>query len=105
MWCTTAGARHAKDFGMSAGSCAAAAGSTTSMAGDGSDADRKGAVTGVVVVTGASGFIGRALCAHLVAAGRPHRGIVRALTPGVPHRATLLALGDLATAPDERLAA
>ena len=57
-----------------------------------------------MVVTGAAGFVGRALCAHLAAAGRPHRGIVRATPPDAPHRTTLLALDDLATTPDARLA-
>ena len=60
---------------------------------------------GVVVVTGASGFVGRALCAHLAAAGRQHRGIVRTLPAGAPQGTPLVALGDLATAPAERLAA
>ncbi len=58
-----------------------------------------------VVVTGAAGFVGRALCAHFAAAGRPHRAIVRDLPPGVARVATRIALGDLATAPAARLAA
>jgi nucleoside-diphosphate-sugar epimerase len=62
-------------------------------------------MSGLVAVTGASGFIGRALCAQFAATGRPHRGIVRAVPADAEHGATLLALGDLATASEERLAA
>ena len=62
-------------------------------------------LTRPVVVTGACGFVGRALCAHFAAAGRAHRGIVRALPHDAPHGTPLLALGDLETAPAERLAA
>lgn len=58
-----------------------------------------------VVVTGGTGFIGRALCAHLAAGNRPHRRIVRALPAGAAAAAETFALGDLATAPEERLAA
>jgi nucleoside-diphosphate-sugar epimerase len=43
------------------------------------------ATTGAVAVTGASGFIGRRLCRHLVAAGVPLRVHVRAWPrPGLP---------------------
>jgi len=62
-------------------------------------------MSGMVVVTGASGFVGRALCAHLAATGRPHRGVVRTLPAGAPQGTPLLAVGDLAAAPEERLAA
>jgi len=60
---------------------------------------------GLAVVTGAAGFVGRALCAHLVAIGRPCRRIVRAPLPDRAAREAPVALGDLATAPDERIAA
>ena len=60
---------------------------------------------GLVAVTGADGFIGRALCAHFGAAGRPRRGLVRAFAPGAPVRHDRLAVGDLATAAPEQLAA
>lgn len=53
---------------------------------------------GPVVVTGASGFIGRALCAHFAATGRAYRGLVRAHEPGVAPRPHTVAVGDLATA-------
>ena len=62
-------------------------------------------MSGPVVVTGAGGFVGRVLCTHFAATGRPHRGIVRALLHDAPHDTPLVALGDLATAPAERLAA
>jgi nucleoside-diphosphate-sugar epimerase len=58
---------------------------------------------GPVVVTGASGFIGRALCARFAASDRPYLGLVRAHEPGLgprPHRA---AVGDLATAAADNL--
>ena len=60
---------------------------------------------GLAVVTGAAGFVGRALCAHLVATGRPCRRIVRAPLPERAVREPPVVLGDLATAPDDRLAA
>ena len=41
---------------------------------------------GLVVVTGADGFTGRAACAHLRAAGVPVRGLVRALSTRAPPR-------------------
>jgi len=53
---------------------------------------------GRLLVTGADGFIGRALCARLAAAQVPHIGAVRALPPsGTPSR-DLIALGDFAAA-------
>ena len=58
---------------------------------------------GLVVVTGAAGFIGHALCAHFVATGRPHRALVRAIDPGAHTHSETVAIGDLATVPDERL--
>jgi UDP-glucose 4-epimerase len=56
---------------------------------------------GLVVVTGASGFIGAALVARLRAAGRPLIGTVRAVKAGMP--GDLQPVGDLAHAPDELL--
>jgi nucleoside-diphosphate-sugar epimerase len=64
-----------------------------------------GRTNGVVVVTGASGFVGRALCAHFAAQARPHRGLVRAMPADVPRRTSLFAVGDLATASPAALAA
>ena len=58
----------------------------------------------LIAITGAGGFIGRALCAHLAGAGRPHRGIVRARTAETPHRSPLVEVGDLATTDVGRLA-
>jgi UDP-glucose 4-epimerase len=52
----------------------------------------------LIAITGAGGFIGRALCAHLAGAGRAHRGVVRARTPEAPHHSPLIEVGDLATA-------
>lgn len=61
----------------------------------------------LVVVTGGNGFIGRALCAHFLAAGRRHRRLVR-LRPaeamgGGEAGAETLAMGDLAIAADAQL--
>jgi UDP-glucose 4-epimerase len=53
---------------------------------------------GLVVVTGADGFIGRALCAHLHATGQPHRALVRQASHGAS--ASEVAIADLANAPD-----
>jgi nucleoside-diphosphate-sugar epimerase len=72
--------------------------------GDGAARAAQGA-SAPVVVTGAAGFVGRALCAHFAAAGRPHRAIVRDLPPGVARVATRIALGDLATVPVAQLTA
>jgi len=60
---------------------------------------------GLVVVSGAAGFIGRSLCAHFAASGRPHRGIVRTLPPPGSMGGEFFALGDLAATPEARLAA
>ena len=57
-----------------------------------------------VVVTGADGFAGRAVCAHLRAAGVPFRGLVRALSGDTVARPDVLPVGDLATISDEALA-
>ena len=59
----------------------------------------------LVVVTGANGFIGQALCAHFLANGRPHRRIVRTLPEGAAAPADTVVLGDLASATEEGLAA
>ena len=59
---------------------------------------------GLVVVTGADGFAGRAVCTHLRAAGVPFRGLVRALSGDTVVRPDVLPVGDLATISDEALA-
>lgn len=53
---------------------------------------------GKVLVTGAGGFIGRALCARLAAAGVERVGAVRAQAPGDTDRGDIVALGDFAAA-------
>lgn len=60
---------------------------------------------GLVVVSGAAGFIGRSLCAHFAASGRPHRRIVCTLPPAGSMGGEFFALGDLAATPEARLAA
>jgi nucleoside-diphosphate-sugar epimerase len=58
---------------------------------------------GLVVVTGAGGFVGRALCAHFLATERLFRAIVRYHEPVTalpPHH---YAVADLATTPDDEL--
>jgi UDP-N-acetyl-alpha-D-quinovosamine dehydrogenase len=59
----------------------------------------------LVVVTGADGFVGHALCAHLGASSIPWRGLVRALPSGAEaHRhGEHVEIGDLATVPDDRI--
>ncbi len=71
------------------------------MAGAGSDRPGEGARP--VVVTGAGGFIGRALCAHWQATGRPFRAVVRRLPAGAQAPAQLQACADLAGATDAEL--
>src|SRR5512145_2232542 len=56
---------------------------------------------GLVVVTGASGFVGAALVARLRAAGRPLLGTVREVQAGMPGE--LRPVGDLARASDDLL--
>jgi nucleoside-diphosphate-sugar epimerase len=56
-----------------------------------------------VVVTGADGFIGRALCAHFADTGRAYRAVVRHHAPGHMPRPNVVAVADLATAPDAEL--
>jgi nucleoside-diphosphate-sugar epimerase len=57
-----------------------------------------------IVVTGASGFVGTALCAHLRAAGRRFRGLTRGAAPPGHGRSQYLSIGDLAQAPEDALA-
>jgi nucleoside-diphosphate-sugar epimerase len=59
---------------------------------------------GLVVVTGADGFAGRAACGHFRASGVPFRGLVRALSSETAARPDILPVGDLATATDAALA-
>jgi len=54
--------------------------------------------SGRVLVTGAGGFIGRALCAQLEQVGVAHVGAVRAVEQGAPGDGSLIALGDFAAA-------
>lgn len=58
-----------------------------------------------VVVTGADGFIGHALCAHFAATARACRAVVRHQAEGHPPRPNVVAVSDLATAPEAELAA
>jgi UDP-N-acetyl-alpha-D-quinovosamine dehydrogenase len=55
-------------------------------------------MSGKVLVTGAGGFIGRALCTRLVEAGVPHVAAVRALAAEDAKRPGYVALGDFASA-------
>jgi UDP-glucose 4-epimerase len=57
---------------------------------------------GFVVVTGAGGFIGRALCAHFLETGRAFRAVVRARDSDVPP-AGVHTVRDLATAAESEL--
>ncbi len=75
------------------------------MALTGSDERRGSATTpaDVVAVTGADGFIGRALCRYLAEAGRAVRGIVRT-APAHPVRGVdYVVLGELEDASEERV--
>jgi uncharacterized protein YbjT (DUF2867 family) len=58
---------------------------------------------GLVVVTGAGGFIGRELCAHFARTGRRFRAIVREHGPvtALPH--AHYAVADLAVTPEDEL--
>ena len=58
----------------------------------------------LIVVTGADGFVGTALCAHLLASGRRFRGLVRRLSSATAGRADYFAVGDLAAAREDTLA-
>jgi nucleoside-diphosphate-sugar epimerase len=59
--------------------------------------------TGFVVVTGADGFVGRALVAHFREAGRPFRALVRRHDASQARKPEFRAVGDLATLPDTEL--
>jgi len=59
--------------------------------------------SGVVVITGADGFIGRALVAHFDGAGRPYRALVRHVDPARTVRLGVRAVGDLAKLSDVEL--
>ena len=61
-------------------------------------------VNETVVVTGADGFVGTALCAHLRAAGRRFRGLTRGAAPHGNARAQYASIGDLSRTPDDALA-
>jgi len=56
-----------------------------------------------VVVTGAGGFIGRALVAHFARAGRPFRAIVREHAGAVPPKPNVRTVSDLAVIPESAL--
>lgn len=58
---------------------------------------------GPVVVTGAAGFVGRALIAHFRETGRPFRAVVRGREGVTPLPAETVALRDLATATETEL--
>lgn len=58
---------------------------------------------GLVVLTGADGFAGRALTFHLRATGVPLRGLVRTLTAATAARPDVLPIGDLTTISDAAL--
>ncbi len=59
---------------------------------------------GLVAVTGAEGFAGTALCAHLRAAAIPVRALVRTLAPDAVAQADTRAVGDLVAIADTALA-
>ncbi len=58
---------------------------------------------GLVVVTGAAGFVGRALCVHFEQARRRFRAIVRRRDPRATPRPHHRLVADLATTPDAEL--
>lgn len=59
---------------------------------------------GLVIVTGADGFVGHALVSRWSRQGRPYRGLVRAIDPSIPPKPANVAVGDLARASDDTLA-
>ena len=69
-----------------------------------SPAGPAGNARGVVVVTGADGFAGRAACARFRAAGVPFRGLVRALSAATAARPDMLPVGDLTGIAEDVLA-
>jgi len=56
-----------------------------------------------VAVTGANGFIGHALCTHFAGTGRTFRAAVREHRAGHPPPPNVVAVADLATAPEAEL--
>jgi nucleoside-diphosphate-sugar epimerase len=58
---------------------------------------------GLVVITGADGFAGRVVCAHLRSTDVPFRGLVRTLSPATAARPDMLPVGDLTTITDDAL--
>ncbi len=58
---------------------------------------------GLVVVTGADGFAGAALCAHLRVTGTPLRGVMRELSVATAARPDMMPVGDLTTITDAAL--
>jgi nucleoside-diphosphate-sugar epimerase len=56
-----------------------------------------------IVVTGADGFIGRALVAHFASTGREHRALVRHHDDSRPPKPGVHVVDDLATVPDAEL--
>jgi len=56
-----------------------------------------------IVVTGAGGFIGRALVAHFASTGREHRALVRHHDDSRPPKPGVHVVDDLATVPDAEL--
>src|SRR6266508_4376065 len=61
-------------------------------------------MTGLVIITGANGFIGHVLAARWTRLGRPYRGLVRVLDASLAPKPALVAIGDLARASDGALA-
>ena len=61
-------------------------------------------VNETLVITGADGFVGTALCGHLRALGRRFRGLTRRPAPPSNSRAQYLSVGNLAAADDDTLA-
>ena len=59
---------------------------------------------GLVVVTGADGFAGRAACDHMRRLGVPLRGLVRTLSAATVARPDMLPVGDLTSVTDDALA-
>jgi UDP-N-acetyl-alpha-D-quinovosamine dehydrogenase len=72
------------------------------MAGDGGDPE-VAMKEGMVVVTGAAGFVGRGLCDHFGQTGRRFRAIVRQGDSGATLPAQRHRVADLATTPDAEL--
>lgn len=58
---------------------------------------------GLVAITGADGFVGRALCTHWRETGVPFRGLVRTLSHSTAAQPDMLPVGDLTTISDAAL--